>query len=104
MADIEDRKFWRDDREASEECLSVTSNDDSPWYVVPVDSKKNARPIVSQIVVDTPEGLGMHYPEATAERARQLQSIRAVHILTLAPTKPSARRRSVFRTDRLGER
>jgi hypothetical protein len=38
---------------------------------------KNARLIVSQIVVDTLEGLGMHYPKVTAERAGQLQSIPA---------------------------
>ena len=49
----------------------------APWYVVPADDKENARLIVSQIVVDTLEGLGMSYPKVTAERAQQLQSIRA---------------------------
>ncbi len=77
MADIEERKFWKDYRKAYEECLGATSTDDSPWYVVPADDKENARLIVSQIVVDTLEGIGMKYPEATAERAQQLQSIRA---------------------------
>jgi hypothetical protein len=43
---------------------------------VPADDKQNARLIVSQIVVDTLEALGMHYPETTVERARELQSIR----------------------------
>ena len=75
-ADIEERKFWSQYREAYEECLSATSTDDSPWYVVPADDKENARLIVSQIVVDTLEGLGMSYPKVTAERALQLQSIR----------------------------
>jgi hypothetical protein len=32
---------------------------------------------VSQIVVDTLDGLGMSYPTVTAERAGQLQAIRA---------------------------
>ena len=76
-ADIEERKFWKDYRKAYEECLSATSTDDSPWYVVPADDKENARLIVSQIVVDTLEGLGMHYPKTTAERAQELQTIRA---------------------------
>ena len=75
--DIEERKSWKQYREAYEECMSATSTDDSPWYVVPADDKENARLIVSQIVVDTLEGLKMHYPEVTAERAGQLQSIRA---------------------------
>lgn len=76
-ADIEERKFWKDYRKAYEECLCATSTDDSPWYVVPADDKENARLIVSQIVVDTLEALGMHYPKTTAERAQELQSIRA---------------------------
>jgi PPK2 family polyphosphate:nucleotide phosphotransferase len=74
--DIEERKFWKKYRTAYEECLSATSTDDSPWYVVPADNKENARLIVSQIVVDTLEDLGMRYPKITARRARELQSIK----------------------------
>jgi len=76
-ADVEERKFWKQYRRAYEECLGATSTDDSPWFVVPADDKENARLIVSQIVVDTLDGLGMSYPTVTAERARQLQAIRA---------------------------
>ncbi|NEU14655.1 polyphosphate kinase 2 family protein [Methylobacterium sp. BTF04] len=75
-ADIEERKFWKQYRTAYEECLNATSTDASPWYVVPADDKENARLIISQIVVDTLEGIGMSYPEVTAERARELQSIK----------------------------
>ncbi len=76
-ADIKERKFWKQYRHAYEECLSATSTDDSPWFVVPADDKDNARLIVSQIVVETLEALGMSYPTVTAERAEQLQAIRA---------------------------
>jgi PPK2 family polyphosphate:nucleotide phosphotransferase len=76
-ADIEERKFWPQYRKAYEDCLSATSTTDSPWYVVPADDKENARLIVSQIVVDTLEGLEMSHPKVTAERAQELQSIRA---------------------------
>jgi PPK2 family polyphosphate:nucleotide phosphotransferase len=76
-ADVEERKFWKQYRRAYEECLSATSTDDSPWFVVPADDKENARLIVSQIVVDILDGLGMSYPTVTAERAGQLQAIRA---------------------------
>ena len=76
-ADIEERKFWKQYRHAYEECLGATSTDDSPWFVVPADDKQNARLIVSQIVIDTLDGLGMSYPTVTAERAAQLQTIRA---------------------------
>jgi len=76
-ADVEERKFWKQYRRAYEECLGATSTDDSPWFVVPADDKENARLIVSQIVVDTLDGLGMSYPTVTSERAGQLQAIRA---------------------------
>ncbi len=74
--DIEERKFWKHYRVAYKECLTATSTTDSPWYVVPADDKESARLIVSQIVVDTLEDLGMSYPKVTAERAHELQSIR----------------------------
>ena len=76
-SDVEERKFWKQYRRAYEECLGATSTDDSPWFVVPADDKENARLIVSQIVVDILDSLGISYPTVTAERAGQLQAIRA---------------------------
>jgi PPK2 family polyphosphate:nucleotide phosphotransferase len=76
LADIEERKFWKQYMKAYEECLSATSTRDAPWYVVPADDKESARLIVSQIVLDTLEGLKMTYPKTSAERRRELQSIR----------------------------
>ena len=61
---------------AYEECLSATSTEHSPWYVVPADDKENARLIVSQIVLDTFEDLKMTYPKATAARRKELLAIR----------------------------
>src|SRR5665647_310793 len=76
LADIEERKFWKQYMKAYEECLSATSTRDAPWYVVPADDKENARLIVSQIVLDTLEGLKMTYPKADATRRKELQLIR----------------------------
>jgi PPK2 family polyphosphate:nucleotide phosphotransferase len=75
-ADITERQFWKQYMKAYEKCLSATSTEDAPWYVVPADDKENARLIVSQIVLDTLEGLKMTYPTTTAKRRRELQSIR----------------------------
>ena len=61
---------------AYEECLSATSTGEAPWYVVPADDKENARLIVSQIVLDTFEGLNMSYPKTSAKREIELQSFR----------------------------
>ena len=76
LADIEERKFWKHYMKAYEECLSATSTNDAPWYVVPADDKENARLIVSQIVLDTLEGLEMTYPKTSAERRQELLTIR----------------------------
>jgi PPK2 family polyphosphate:nucleotide phosphotransferase len=76
LADVQERKFWKDYMKAYEECLSATSTSDSPWYVVPADDKDNARVIVSRIVLDTLEALDMTYPETSVERRHELLSIR----------------------------
>ena len=76
LADIEERKFWKQYMMAYEECLGATSTREAPWYVVPADDKENARLIVSQIILDTLQGLKMTYPKTSAEHRRELQSIR----------------------------
>ena len=76
VADIEERKFWKHYMRAYEQCLGATSTTNSPWYVVPADDKENARLIVSQIVLDTFEGLKMTYPKTNAKRRKELQLIR----------------------------
>jgi hypothetical protein len=63
---------------AYEACLAATSTVDGPWYVVPADDKKNARLIVSSIIVETLLGLDLQYPQAGEERRRQLQEIRGL--------------------------
>lgn len=76
QADLEERKFWKDYMEAYEECMSATSTKDAPWYVVPADDKKNARLIVSEVILDTLKQLKLHYPESSPERQKELQAIR----------------------------
>jgi len=75
-ADVKERAYWKRYMLAYEQCLSATSTEHSPWYVVPADDKENARLIVSRIVLDTFEGLKMTYPKSNAKRRRELQSIR----------------------------
>ena len=75
-ADIAERGFWRQYMKAYEKCLSSTSTQDAPWYVVPADDKENARLIVSRVVLDTLEGLKMTYPKTSAKRREELLSIR----------------------------
>jgi len=76
LADIAERKYWKQYMKAYEECLGATSTREVPWYVVPADDKENARLIVSQIILDTLEGLEMSYPKTTDERHQELLEIR----------------------------
>ena len=76
LADVHERKFWPRYMQAYEACLSATSTAIAPWYVVPADDKKNARLIVSQIILDAFNELEMAYPKTTAKRRQELKAIR----------------------------
>jgi PPK2 family polyphosphate:nucleotide phosphotransferase len=76
LADIHERKFWKQYMEAFEECLRETGTRHAPWFAVPADDKDNARLIVSQIVLDALGSLKMFYPRTTAKRLLELHAIR----------------------------
>ena len=76
MADIEERKYWNQYMRAYEHCLGATSTHEAPWYIVPADDKKNARLIVSQIILSTLDDLKMTYPQVSEERRHELALIR----------------------------
>jgi PPK2 family polyphosphate:nucleotide phosphotransferase len=75
-SDVEERQFWKDYMHAYQDALGATSTRHAPWYIVPADDKQNARLIVSQVILDTLEGLKMRYPATSAERRRELQAMR----------------------------
>jgi PPK2 family polyphosphate:nucleotide phosphotransferase len=75
-ADIQERAFWDDYQTAYEDCLSATSTDHAPWYVVPADDKRNARLIVSRIIVNTLKDLKLRFPQTEVARREELQAIR----------------------------
>ncbi|BCO26370.1 polyphosphate:ADP phosphotransferase [Rhodoferax lithotrophicus] len=75
-ADMQEREFWPQYMQAYEDCLSATSTQTAPWYVVPADDKENARLIISSIVLDVFKGLNMAYPELSPQRLRELKDIR----------------------------
>jgi PPK2 family polyphosphate:nucleotide phosphotransferase len=76
LDDIQERKYWGQYQKAYESCLGATSTKEAPWYVVPADDKENARLIISQIILDALNELGLSYPESDKARRKELQSIR----------------------------
>jgi PPK2 family polyphosphate:nucleotide phosphotransferase len=76
LSDMHERKFWKQYMRAYEDCLTETSNENAPWYVVPADDKDNARLIVSRIVLDALSNMKASYPEVTPNRHQELKTIR----------------------------
>lgn len=75
-ADVEERGYWKDYMHAYQEAIAATSTKQCPWYIVPADYKRNARLIVSHIILNHLEELDLRYPAVGAERKRELQAIR----------------------------
>ncbi|MFG6486999.1 ADP-polyphosphate phosphotransferase [Roseateles sp. BYS78W] len=67
--DIAEREHWPGYMKAYGEALSHTSSEHAPWYVVPADDKRNARLIVSQVIVEHLGALKMSYPAPTLDGA-----------------------------------
>ena len=57
--DVRERSYWKQYMKAFEDCLSSTSTEHAPWYVVPADDKANARLIFSQIMHDALSDLNL---------------------------------------------
>ena len=62
--DLEQRERWSDYMAAFEDVINRTSTEQSPWYVIPANHKWYRDLVITSVVVQTLEGLGMSYPES----------------------------------------
>jgi PPK2 family polyphosphate:nucleotide phosphotransferase len=76
ISDVQERKLWRPYMDAYEACLSATSHEYAPWYVIPADDKLNAQLIISQIIIDTFKKHKIGTPKLDAKRRRELRLMR----------------------------
>ncbi len=60
--DLNKRKKWDEYMEVYRVMLEETSTDWAPWHVVPADKKWVRNLVVSELLVDALEGLGMSWP------------------------------------------
>ena len=65
--DVRERQFWDSYMDAYEDALNATSRPWAPWYAIPADSKPYARACVAEIIVEALGGIGLEYPQPTAE-------------------------------------
>jgi polyphosphate kinase 2 (PPK2 family) len=66
-ADAQERRFWSKHMKAYKDALQKTSTDYSPWYVVPANKKWFRDLLVSSVIVERLEKLGMEYPSASVD-------------------------------------
>jgi PPK2 family polyphosphate:nucleotide phosphotransferase len=57
FGDLKERLRWDDYQQAFEEMLVETSTDAAPWYVIPANRKWYRNIVISQLLVNTLEGL-----------------------------------------------
>jgi PPK2 family polyphosphate:nucleotide phosphotransferase len=62
-SDFDDRELWPQFTQAYEEALSATSTPESPWYVVPADSKPYRDSFVAGLIVQTLENMKLKSPK-----------------------------------------
>lgn len=61
--DLKERQLWGEYQKAYETVLSKTSQEKSPWIIVPANRKWYRDLIISAALVDTLKGLKMEYPQ-----------------------------------------
>jgi PPK2 family polyphosphate:nucleotide phosphotransferase len=66
-SDYTEREYWEDYQRAYMDVLSKCSFNYAPWYVIPANHKWFRDLAVSQILVETMEGLKMKYPEPSVD-------------------------------------
>jgi PPK2 family polyphosphate:nucleotide phosphotransferase len=77
-ADLKSRAQWDDFQKVYGECLQHTSHALAPWYSIPADDKRNARLIISHIIVEALRALPMSYPKPDAKQLAEVKRVRKV--------------------------
>ena len=76
MADLQERKRWKDYTMAYDDMIRQTATSEAPWYVVPADHKWFTRLVVAEVIVDALESLKLSYPEVSPEKRKELAMVR----------------------------
>jgi PPK2 family polyphosphate:nucleotide phosphotransferase len=63
VGDLKERALWSEYMRAYEDVLSKTSTNWAPWFIIPANREWYRNLVISQIIVDTLEGLQMKYPD-----------------------------------------
>src|SRR6201997_2613174 len=75
-SDMTEREFWDDYQEAFEDLIRNTATKESPWYIVPADTKWFSRVVVAAGVIDTLSNLGLDYPRVEKAKLAEIAKAR----------------------------
>ncbi len=75
-ADVRERGFWDQYRNAYHEVFRHTSTEAAPWYVIPADDKWYARAVVADIIAARIESLDLQPPSVSEARRAELRRAR----------------------------
>lgn len=76
--DLKEREHWDTYMVAYEDAINATSKQHAPWYVVPADDKKNARLIISEIILSHLKGLDIHFPVIDASKKAEIEKYKVL--------------------------
>lgn len=76
-ADVAERGHWNAYMDAYEEAIRATATPESPWFVVPADSKWYTRLVVAGIFIEALEGLDLEYPRLEEQERAKLAAAKA---------------------------
>ena len=74
--DLKERQYWDDYQTCYEDAINATATDNSPWYVIPADDKKNMRLMVAQAIEDEMSKLHISYPTVDDTRKAEFDKFR----------------------------
>ena len=77
-ADVQERQHWDEYMKPYEKMIEATTSDEAPWHVIPADHKWFTRLAVADVIVETLEGLDLHFPEVSEAQRQELQRARAL--------------------------
>ena len=77
-ADVQERQHWDEYMKAYEKMIEATTSEEAPWFVIPADHKWFTRLAVADVIVETLEGLDLHFPEVSEAQRQELQRARAL--------------------------
>ena len=70
--DLEERKLWEEYQKCYEDAINETATTSAPWYIIPADKKWYMRLAVSEVIINTLNGLNIEYPRLDEEQLQNL--------------------------------